>query len=69
MDKLYINWRTSMKYEWLTVEEVAEMLRLNTVTIYRWLRNNKLRGIKLGKEWRIKESDLEAFLESHYNDA
>ncbi len=58
-----------MKYEWLTVEEVAAMLRLNVVTIYRWLRNNELRGIKLGKEWRIKESDLEAFLESHYNDA
>lgn len=58
-----------MKYEWLTVEEVAEMLRLNTVTIYRWLRNNQLRGIKLGKEWRIKDSDLQAFLEAHYNDA
>lgn len=62
-------WRTSMKYEWLTVEEVAAMLRLNVVTIYRWLRNNELRGIKLGKEWRIRESDLEAFIESHYNDA
>ncbi|RBP42207.1 helix-turn-helix domain-containing protein [Garciella nitratireducens] len=58
-----------MKYEWLTVEEVADMLRLNTVTIYRWLRTNKLRGIKLGKEWRIKDSDLQEFLESHYNDA
>ena len=58
-----------MKYEWLTVEEVAAMLRLNVVTIYRWLRNNELRGIKLGKEWRIRESDLEAFIESHYNDA
>ena len=50
------------------VEEVADMLRLNTVTIYRWLRTSKLRGIKLGKEWRIKQSDLEEFLESHYND-
>ncbi|MCR1899548.1 helix-turn-helix domain-containing protein [Irregularibacter muris] len=57
-----------MEYEWLMVEEVADMLRLNTVTIYRWLRTNKLRGIKLGKEWRIRQSDLEEFLQSHYND-
>lgn len=48
----------------LTPEEAAEVLRVKTRTVMEWLRQEKLRGFKLGgKLWRIKESDLRAFIE------
>lgn len=48
----------------LTVKEVATMLQVCRETVYRWLHKNKLRGYKIGgKVWRIRQIDLEAFLE------
>jgi len=47
-----------------TVEEVSEYLTLNPATIRQYLREGELQGIKLGpRQWRVKESALEAFLE------
>lgn len=48
--------------ELLTVDEVANYLRVAPNTVYRWCRDGKLTGIKLGKEWRITPRDLEAFV-------
>ena len=47
-----------------TPEEVAEVLRVKTRTVMEWLRQGKLKGVKLGKLWRIKESELSAFISS-----
>jgi excisionase family DNA binding protein len=46
----------------LTVEEVAEFLRIAPNTVYRWCRDGKLAGIKIGKEWRIARAELDSFL-------
>jgi len=46
----------------LTVTEVAGYLRIAPNTVYRWLRAGKLRAIKIGKEWRIEQEDLDHFL-------
>jgi len=43
-------------------EEAAEQLRVSTRTIFEWLRTGKLKGVKAGRQWRIREPDLEAFL-------
>lgn len=48
-----------------TVKEVAKMLRLNAVTIYGYIREGKMSAIKLGKNYRIAEDDLEVFIEEH----
>ncbi len=47
----------------LTPEQVAEHLVVAERTVYEWLRSGRLRGIKLGRLWRIREADLEAFLQ------
>jgi excisionase family DNA binding protein len=44
-----------------TVEEVASILNVQTNTIRIWLRKGTLKGVKLGKYWRIKESQLQEF--------
>jgi excisionase family DNA binding protein len=47
-----------------SVRDVAERLGLSPWTVMEWLKVGRLKGVKIGKAWRVKESDLEAFLES-----
>lgn len=47
----------------LTPEEAAARLKISRVTVGDWLRSGKLRGVKVGRLWRIQESALEHFLE------
>lgn len=51
----------------LTVDEVAEQLRLTPTVTRRWLQQGKLPGLKIGREWRIDEKDLEKFIEEAKN--
>lgn len=46
----------------LTVREVAEYLRLSPRTVRLWLQTGKLRGLRVGGRWRVRESDLVEFL-------
>lgn len=49
--------------ELLTVKEVANALRVADITIYKWLENGDLKGIKLaGKIWRIPATELNRIL-------
>lgn len=41
-----------------TVEEASRMLKVEISTVRYWLRNGTLRGTKLGKTWRVPESEL-----------
>ena len=50
-----------------TVYEVAETLKLDAETIRRYINSKKIRAYKIGKEWRIKESDLLEFIERQSN--
>jgi excisionase family DNA binding protein len=56
-----------MEDDLLTVAEVAAMLRLNDQTVRKWLRDGRLPGIYLGTRtagWRVKRSDVTAFLDA-----
>lgn len=50
----------------LTIEEVADILRVSTRTIVRYIESGKLKASKIGV-WRIKESDIHLFLEETSN--
>jgi excisionase family DNA binding protein len=47
-----------------TPEEAAQALKVLPETIRQWLRTGKLGGIKAGRLWRVRESDLQKFLQS-----
>jgi excisionase family DNA binding protein len=49
-----------------TIEEVAKILRVHTRTVTRYIEAGKLRASKIGV-WRIKQSDLDSFLEKTSN--
>lgn len=47
----------------LTVAEVAEMLRVSTMTVYRLIRTGELPAVRVGRSYRVKQADLERYLE------
>jgi excisionase family DNA binding protein len=48
----------------LTAEQAAAILQLSPKTIKDWLRAGKLTGCKIGRVWRVKSADLEAFIQA-----
>jgi excisionase family DNA binding protein len=48
--------------ELLTVAETCRYLKITPRTLYRYIRNRRLPGFKLGKEWRFVRSDLEQWI-------
>jgi excisionase family DNA binding protein len=52
--------------KWLTVQQIAESLQVDTQTVRRWLRAGELRGALLSDKagWRVRPDDLEAFLKT-----
>jgi excisionase family DNA binding protein len=49
-----------MADEFLTVAEVATMLKLNQMTIRNWSDRGFLPALRLGRRVRIRRADLEA---------
>lgn len=48
----------------LTIREVAEKLRLSAQTIYKMLKSGDLKGVRVGKQWRFMENDIDEWLRS-----
>lgn len=52
-----------MKEEsYYTIEEVARLLKVAYMTVYRWIKAGKLDSVKAGKQHRISKSALEKYL-------
>lgn len=51
----------------MTVHDAASMLQVQEATVRAWIRDKRIRAIKVGKEWRIAVKDLEEFLNDHTN--
>lgn len=55
------------KLKFYSTNEIAELLKMNVQVIARKLKYGELPGYKIGKDWRVKESDLLQWLEKHSN--
>lgn len=47
----------------LTVQDVCDLLQVRRSWVYTVVRRGELKRIKLGREFRFRQSDLDAFLE------
>ncbi len=47
----------------LTVSEVANAMRVSNMTVYRLIKNGELPAVRVGKNYRLRETDLGRFLE------
>ena len=48
----------------MTIQEVADLLKVSSATVRSWVKNEELRAVKLEREFRIAKVDLQNFLES-----
>lgn len=48
--------------EFYTARELAEKLKMNIMTIYRYINAGKIKAYKIGKEFRIDEKEFNNFL-------
>src|SRR5205807_2156812 len=53
----------------LTVAEVASMLRVSTMTVYRLIKAGQLPAARVGKSYRVREEDVDSYLASSYTQA
>jgi len=52
--------------EFLTVAEVASLLRLNEQTVRNWIDDKKLPAFRIGRRVRVARSDLDDLVQSGY---
>lgn len=50
--------------EFYKAEELADILQVNIMTIYRYIKSGKLQAYKIGKEFRIDKKTFDEFLKS-----
>jgi len=48
----------------LTTDEVLEYLQVNLRTVYRLIKAGKIPAIRVGRQWRFRKRDIDAWLES-----
>jgi excisionase family DNA binding protein len=55
-----------MKEKFLTLKEVANLLRVSERSVFRYIHNGRLKATKVGY-WRISEKDLGEFIKRNSN--
>ena len=51
----------------LTPQEVSDLLRVSVYTVRRWIKEGDLPAYKIGRRWRISESEVGEWLEQHHS--
>jgi excisionase family DNA binding protein len=49
--------------EFYKAEDLAELLNVNIMTIYRYIKAKRLKAYKIGKEYRIDRKEFKIFLD------
>ncbi len=49
----------------MTMDELAEYLKISKSTLYKQLQNGKLPGQKVGKRWRFHKEAIDEWLKQH----
>ncbi len=57
------------KARFLTVQEVADLMRVSSMTVYRLIKAGDLPAVRVGRSFRVSESDVDAYLASRYTQA
>ena len=53
-----------MDESFLTTEEVLDYLQVNLRTVYRLIKAGKIPAVRVGRQWRFRKGDIDAWLES-----
>lgn len=50
--------------QYYSIKEVAKMLKVAYLTVYRWVQAKKLPAYKIGKQYRVEKSQLDRFIQN-----
>jgi excisionase family DNA binding protein len=53
----------------LTVNEVADLLRVSRMTVYRLIREGHMGALRVGRSYRLREDDVNSYLSQRYTEA
>lgn len=53
----------------LTVQEVADLMRVSTMTVYRIIKSGELPAVRVGRSFRVRDVDVDGYLGSRYTQA
>lgn len=47
---------------WLTVQQVSTELKIHPATVRAWINSGRLRAVRVGREWRVRRSEVDRAL-------
>jgi excisionase family DNA binding protein len=56
-----------MEDRWLSVEEIAAYLGINQDTVYKWITRKQLPAHKVGRLWRFRREEVDAWVRHNDN--
>src|SRR5262249_10460990 len=57
------------KARFLTVQEVADLMRVSSMTVYRLIKAGDLPAVRVGRSFRVSDTDVDAYLAARYTQA
>jgi excisionase family DNA binding protein len=61
--------QSDARARFMTVAEVAELLRVSSMTVYRLIKAGDIAAVRIGKSFRVREDDIDRYLASRYTQA
>lgn len=53
------------KVNLMTIEDLAEYLKVSRRTIYDWLKHNKIPALKIIGQWRFQQNKIDDWVQQH----
>jgi excisionase family DNA binding protein len=53
----------------LTVSEVADLLRVSRMTVYRSIKEGEMPALRVGRSYRLREDDVDDYMSRRYTQA
>ena len=53
----------------MTVNEVADLLRVSRMTVYRLIKEGQIAALRVGRSYRLREEDVDTYLHDRYTEA
>ena len=48
------------------MQEVADLMRVSTMTVYRLIKSGDLPAVRVGRSFRVREADVDTYLGARY---
>ena len=53
-----------MEDRWVSLKEITEYLGIRRETVYRWIEQREMPGHRIGKLWKFKKDEVDAWIKS-----